>query len=113
MFHEGNVTEHRMNLAARPPDHPRPAVTVFGMRLGVLDVGSNTVHLLVVDAYRGGHPTPMHSEKTQLRLAEHLEAGHLTRAGAGGLGACRGAGEGRRDVRGLRGAPRLRDLGAA
>src|ERR1044071_7759206 len=28
------------------------------MRLGVLDVGSNTVHLLVVDARRGGHPTP-------------------------------------------------------
>jgi exopolyphosphatase/pppGpp-phosphohydrolase len=25
------------------------------MRLGVLDVGSNTVHLLVVDAHRGAH----------------------------------------------------------
>ncbi|MBB4764662.1 Ppx/GppA phosphatase family protein [Amorphoplanes digitatis] len=55
------------------------------MRLGVLDVGSNTVHLLVVDAHRGGHPTPMHSEKTQLRLAEHVEAGRLTAAGADGL----------------------------
>lgn len=55
------------------------------MRLGVLDVGSNTVHLLVVDAHRGGHPNPMHSEKTQLRLAEHLEAGRLTAAGADGL----------------------------
>ncbi|BCJ47569.1 hypothetical protein GCM10010168_19270 [Actinoplanes ianthinogenes] len=52
------------------------------MRLGVLDVGSNTVHLLVVDAHRGGHPDPMCSEKTQLRLAEHLEAGRLTTAGA-------------------------------
>ena len=51
------------------------------MRLGVLDVGSNTVHLLVVDAHRGGHPTPMTSEKTQLRLAEHLDRnGELTRA---------------------------------
>ena len=29
------------------------------MRLGVLDVGSNTVHLLVVDAHRGAHPEPM------------------------------------------------------
>jgi exopolyphosphatase/guanosine-5'-triphosphate,3'-diphosphate pyrophosphatase len=47
------------------------------MRLGVLDVGSNTVHLLVVDSHRGGHPDPMRSEKTQLRLAEHLEAGRL------------------------------------
>ena len=74
-----------MNLAARPPDHSRPGVNVRVMRLGVLDVGSNTVHLLVVDAHRGGHPKPMRSEKTQLRLAEHLEAGRLTGVGAGGL----------------------------
>ena len=53
------------------------------MRLGVLDVGSNTVHLLVVNAHRGGHPNPTTSEKTQLRLAEHLdEAGDLTPSGA-------------------------------
>ena len=42
------------------------------MRLGVLDVGSNTVHLLVVDAHRGAHPTPMHDERFVLRLAEHV-----------------------------------------
>ena len=42
------------------------------MRLGVLDVGSNTVHLLVVDAHRGAHPTPMHSDKADLRLAEAI-----------------------------------------
>jgi exopolyphosphatase/guanosine-5'-triphosphate,3'-diphosphate pyrophosphatase len=52
------------------------------MRLGVLDVGSNTVHLLVVDAHRGAHPTPMSSEKTVLRLAEQVKGGRLTRAGA-------------------------------
>ncbi|MBK1784213.1 Ppx/GppA phosphatase family protein [Prauserella cavernicola] len=52
------------------------------MRLGVLDVGSNTVHLLVVDAHRGAHPTPMHSEKTVLRLAEQLnKSGELSRQG--------------------------------
>ena len=45
------------------------------MRLGVLDVGSNTVHLLVVDAHRGAHPTPMHKEKAELRLAESLTKG--------------------------------------
>ena len=45
------------------------------MRLGVLDVGSNTVHLLVVDAHRGAHPMPMTSEKSVLRLAEHMDAG--------------------------------------
>ncbi|RZQ64311.1 Ppx/GppA phosphatase family protein [Amycolatopsis suaedae] len=56
------------------------------MRLGVLDVGSNTVHLLVVDAHRGAHPTPMHSEKTVLRLAEQItKAGELSRAGADAL----------------------------
>lgn len=53
------------------------------MRLGVLDVGSNTVHLLVVDAHRGARPVPKNSEKTVLRLAEQLdERGELTRAGA-------------------------------
>ena len=53
------------------------------MRLGVLDVGSNTVHLLVVDAHRGGHPTPMSSTKEPLRLAESIDnSGRLTRRGA-------------------------------
>ncbi|WP_040338616.1 Ppx/GppA phosphatase family protein [Candidatus Blastococcus massiliensis] len=42
------------------------------MRLGVLDVGSNTVHLLVVDAHRGAHPTPMHDDRWALHLAEHI-----------------------------------------
>jgi exopolyphosphatase/guanosine-5'-triphosphate,3'-diphosphate pyrophosphatase len=44
------------------------------MRLGVLDVGSNTVHLLVVDAHPGARPMPASSHKEELRLAEHLEA---------------------------------------
>ncbi|HEU4422239.1 MAG TPA: Ppx/GppA phosphatase family protein [Pilimelia sp.] len=56
------------------------------MRLGVLDVGSNTVHLLVVDAYHGAHPWPAHSEKSVLRLAEQIGPdGELTEAGANGL----------------------------
>jgi exopolyphosphatase / guanosine-5'-triphosphate,3'-diphosphate pyrophosphatase len=60
--------------------------SLFPVRLGVLDVGSNTVHLLVVDAQRGGHPTPMTSEKDELRLAEHLDdAGALTGHGADAL----------------------------
>lgn len=45
-----------------------------GMRLGVLDVGSNTVHLLVVDAHPGARPLPAHSHKAELRLAELLDA---------------------------------------
>ena len=44
------------------------------MRLGVLDVGSNTVHLLVVDAHQGGRPLPAFSHKAELRLGEHLDA---------------------------------------
>ncbi|MFC9516081.1 hypothetical protein ACFTSD_10180 [Nocardiaceae bacterium NPDC056970] len=53
------------------------------MRLGVLDVGSNTVHLLVVDAHRGGHPTPMSSTKAALRLAENTDdRGDITTFGA-------------------------------
>src|SRR5512139_1976232 len=43
------------------------------MRLGVLDIGSNTIHLLVVDAHQGARPLPAYSHKKELRLAEHLE----------------------------------------
>jgi exopolyphosphatase/guanosine-5'-triphosphate,3'-diphosphate pyrophosphatase len=42
------------------------------MRLGVLDVGSNTVHLLVVDAHRGARPIPATSHKSVLRLMRYL-----------------------------------------
>ena len=56
------------------------------MRLGVIDVGSNTVHLLVVDAYVGAHPLPTSSHKIELRLAEHVEAdGSIDRSGADAL----------------------------
>jgi exopolyphosphatase/guanosine-5'-triphosphate,3'-diphosphate pyrophosphatase len=52
------------------------------MRLGVLDVGSNTVHLLVVDAHPGAHPTPMHDDRWLLRLAEQIgDDGQLSKAG--------------------------------
>ena len=56
------------------------------MRLGVLDVGSNTVHLLVVDAHLGAHPWPAHSVKAVLRLAEQIgKDGKLSRVGADAL----------------------------
>jgi exopolyphosphatase/guanosine-5'-triphosphate,3'-diphosphate pyrophosphatase len=50
------------------------------MRLGVLDVGSNTVHFLVVDAHRGGRPLPVFSHKSELHLGDHLEEGNRLRA---------------------------------
>jgi exopolyphosphatase/guanosine-5'-triphosphate,3'-diphosphate pyrophosphatase len=43
------------------------------VRLGVLDVGSNTVHLLVVDAHAGAAPLPMASDKSVLRLMRYLQ----------------------------------------
>ncbi|GAA2231542.1 MULTISPECIES: Ppx/GppA phosphatase family protein [Kitasatospora] len=52
------------------------------MRLGVLDVGSNTVHFLVVDAHPGAAPLPAYSHKAELRLAELLDTeGAITKAG--------------------------------
>jgi exopolyphosphatase/guanosine-5'-triphosphate,3'-diphosphate pyrophosphatase len=52
------------------------------MRLGVLDIGSNTVHFLVVDAHRGARPLPAFSHKAELRLADHMEDGNrLTASG--------------------------------
>lgn len=44
------------------------------MRLGVLDLGSNTVHLLLVDAHYGAAPVPASKLKMPLRLSEHLNA---------------------------------------
>jgi exopolyphosphatase/guanosine-5'-triphosphate,3'-diphosphate pyrophosphatase len=41
--------------------------------MGVLDVGSNTVHLLIVDAHAGAAPIPAMSQKFELRLAEQLK----------------------------------------
>ncbi len=46
-------------------------------------MGSNTVHLLVVDAHYGAHPMPQTSVKSVLRLAEQMDGrGEITRAGA-------------------------------
>lgn len=63
------------------------------MRLGVLDVGSNTVHLLLVDAHPGARPMPAHKHKSQLRLSELIEPdGRVGDAGADRLVAfCREA----------------------
>lgn len=58
------------------------------MRLGVLDIGSNTGHLLVVDAHRGAAPLPAFSYKEPLRLAEHLDGtGSVSQQGIDALSA--------------------------
>ncbi len=43
------------------------------MRLGVLDIGSNTVHLLVADVRPGGRPLATTSERSVLRLMRYLQ----------------------------------------
>jgi exopolyphosphatase / guanosine-5'-triphosphate,3'-diphosphate pyrophosphatase len=43
------------------------------VRLGVLDIGSNTVHLLVADVRPGGRPLAATSHRTVLRLMRFLE----------------------------------------
>ncbi|MGV8895623.1 MAG: Ppx/GppA family phosphatase [Rhodoglobus sp.] len=43
------------------------------MRLGVLDIGSNTVHMLLVDAFPGARPIPYTSHKQPLQLIQFLE----------------------------------------
>lgn len=56
------------------------------MRVGVLDIGSNTGHLLVVDAHGGAAPLPAYSHKAPLRLAEMLDAdGAVSPAGIDAL----------------------------
>ena len=48
-------------------------VVEHGTRLGVLDIGSNTVHLLIVDVRLGGRPVPSRSHKLTLRLMRYLQ----------------------------------------
>jgi exopolyphosphatase/guanosine-5'-triphosphate,3'-diphosphate pyrophosphatase len=52
------------------------------MLLGVLDVGSNTIHLQVMQAHPGARPTPTTNLKTELRLTDYLdELGNISPLG--------------------------------
>lgn len=56
------------------------------MRLGVLDIGSNTVHLLVADVRPGGRPLATTSKRTVLRLMRYLDdGGAISEAGVTAL----------------------------
>ena len=56
------------------------------VRLGVLDIGSNTVHLLVADVRPGGRPLATTSNRTVLRLMRYLGPdGEITREGVDAL----------------------------
>src|SRR5476649_22553 len=74
--------------SVRRVTHPRhtPLDRFTPMRLGVIDVGSNTIHLLVLDAHIGAHPLPASSHKIELRLSEHVDKdGSIARSGADAL----------------------------
>ena len=59
------------------------------MRLGVLDVGSNTVHLQVVDTHPGARPNPTFNFKEELRLTEYLDSNnHISLEGIDALRKC-------------------------
>ncbi len=47
------------------------------MRLGVLDVGSNTVHLQIVDTAPGARPNPTFNYKEELRLTQYISTENL------------------------------------
>ena len=47
------------------------------MRLGVLDVGSNSVHLQVVDTSPGASPNPTFNYKEELRLTQYINEDNL------------------------------------
>ncbi|MBN9215697.1 MAG: exopolyphosphatase [Microbacterium sp. SCN 70-200] len=56
------------------------------MRLGVLDIGSNTVHLLIADVIPGGRPLATTSKRTVLRLMRYLEPdGSISEEGVAAL----------------------------
>ena len=82
----GDVVAVRAAVDVGPlPAGPHPGP----MRLGVIDIGSNTVHLLVVDAHRGGQPQPAASVRVPLRLVELLEPdGSLGPEGEQALTSC-------------------------
>ena len=61
------------------------------MRLGILDVGSNTVHLQIVDTAPGARPNPTSNFKEDLQLTSYLdENGNISEAGVEALRLCIG-----------------------
>jgi len=56
------------------------------VRLGVLDIGSNTVHLLVADVRPGGRPLATTSRRSVLRLMRYLQPdGSISQEGVDAL----------------------------
>ena len=67
------MTSARQPTAPGRPEDGGLGDIRHGTRLGVLDIGSNTVHLLIVDVRLGGRPLPQRSHKLTLRLMRYLD----------------------------------------
>jgi hypothetical protein len=72
----------RRQRRSTPPVHAKVVLARHGsgwmgyssrMRLGVLDIGSNSAQLLVVDARPGAPPLPAHAVKESTLLGELIE----------------------------------------
>lgn len=77
-------SSHRTTAMLQPvPAEPLPATAEAGVtRLGVLDIGSNSAQLQVVDLRRGAPPLPAYAVKQPTRLAEDIDAdGSISPAG--------------------------------
>src|SRR5512132_1013114 len=56
------------------------ATTIAGVRVAVIDVGANTLRLLVVEAAPGGMLETVREERVQLGLGEEIElTGRISR----------------------------------
>ena len=63
------------DFAGRESDKVLPMINLHShaTRLGVLDIGSNTIHMLIVDAAPGARPDPEASVKSTVRLMQYLK----------------------------------------
>ncbi len=76
------TTERRIARRSAGVRAAAPLGRLGRVRLGVLDIGSNTVHLVIVDAHRGARPTPSVDHKSVLRLMRYIEKdGSINAAG--------------------------------
>ena len=68
-------------------------------RLGVLDIGSNTIHMLIVDAAPGARPDPEASTKSTVRLMKYLkDDGSIKKSGIEATSALREAPNGNKVI---------------
>ncbi|WP_081829549.1 exopolyphosphatase [Paraoerskovia marina] len=77
---------HDATAAALRVAYGDGVISADHLRLGVLDIGSNTVHLAVMDVAPGARPVPFGGERTVVRLMRYLQPdGSISDAGVDAL----------------------------